>query len=470
MSSYNLTKHELLVQVNDKVAETLIPAMIFVGTLMIVGLFGNILVCYIFSTKFKSGTQNFMIVCLAVSDLLACVIAMPTEIVDMRYYYMFDSVFACKLFRFVNVLCAMCSILILTTIAVDRYIKVCRPLGRQMALRESKLCVVGALTVGILLSWPALFIYGSRSAETDIPGVVGIDCSTSDSIKDTLYPLIYNCVLFVGFICLTVAFVVIYIKIYRDVKKHKKYMNKIAISTPSSPVVSTIEFQFPALHSTSSPTINADQHTVQTNSSTLSLPNGITKSNSSSLQNLDAPITISESVNGNERIVSFKTESSPGSKSSVDTVYVPFSALVENTENNKTKVIPPPLELPRSRSEDPESEIGSTISCSTPKKKKLGALLGRENKTTVIACLITTVFVLSYLPYLGLVFAAIFNKDFDHQLKGSNLAAFNLFIRSYFVNSAANPIIYGVLNYRFRYEVKAMMGRMMIWKKENDNT
>ncbi|XP_050390147.1 uncharacterized protein LOC126809558 [Patella vulgata] len=51
---------------------TFLPAILYVGILMVVGLFGNSLVCFIFATKMKPGTQNIMIMCLAASDLLVC--------------------------------------------------------------------------------------------------------------------------------------------------------------------------------------------------------------------------------------------------------------------------------------------------------------------------------------------------------------------------------------------------------------
>ncbi|XP_050390136.1 D(2) dopamine receptor A-like [Patella vulgata] len=85
-----------------------------------------------------------------------------------------------------------------------------------------------------------------------------------------------------------------------------------------------------------------------------------------------------------------------------------------------------------------------------------GLKLGAERRTTIIAFLVTTVFVLSYLPYLGITF---FNEGYNYDLHGSSLVAYNLFLRSYFVNSAVNPIIYGLLNLQFSRAVKAMFKR-----------
>ncbi|KAK6167658.1 hypothetical protein SNE40_021632 [Patella caerulea] len=467
-SQTNLSNEELLLHLNNQIATTLIPAMLVIGVLMVMGLFGNGFVCFVFAKRLKPGTQNFMILCLASFDLLSCVIAMPAEIVDMRYYYLFDSEFVCKTFRFVNVLCSMCSIVTLTAIAIDRYIKVCRPLGRQMTLGEAKISVLASVFIGIFFAWPSIFIYGLRSADTGIPGVEGKDCSTSDDVKDTKYPLVYNFVLFVGFLGLTITFAVLYGKIYKEVQRHKKYMTKVAISTPSSPITSTSEFHYPSITS-----INSDIHDE--------LPIRKSIANGNALLQLDINSQENGATSHNskgDKTVTFKTDD--GSESAVIndnelTVTTNGDANICASEgesrthsslHTKVRSIPPPLQLPPA-DEYCESDIGSSISaCSTPKNKKNPRFsIGRETRTTVIAFLVTTVFVISYLPYLGLIFARIFNKDFDHDIRGSALAAYNLFLRSYFVNSAANPIIYGFLNFRFRQEVKRVFNKIKFWKR-----
>ncbi|XP_055954805.1 uncharacterized protein LOC126809538 [Patella vulgata] len=47
----NLSNEKLLRQLSDKRAMTFLPAILYVGILMVVGLFGNSLVCFIIATK-----------------------------------------------------------------------------------------------------------------------------------------------------------------------------------------------------------------------------------------------------------------------------------------------------------------------------------------------------------------------------------------------------------------------------------
>ena len=118
--NYTAEQLAILTERNDAVAFDLIPAMVYIGLLMIIGIVGNLVVCFIFYFRLRMNTQHFLIISLAVFDLLSCFIAMPTEIFDMRYFFMFDSEFACRLLRFVNYFCAFASILTLIVIAADR--------------------------------------------------------------------------------------------------------------------------------------------------------------------------------------------------------------------------------------------------------------------------------------------------------------------------------------------------------------
>ncbi|KAK7479094.1 hypothetical protein BaRGS_00029686 [Batillaria attramentaria] len=83
------------------------------------------------------------------------------------------------------------------------------------------------------------------------------------------------------------------------------------------------------------------------------------------------------------------------------------------------------------------------------------------DKTTIVAFSVTLVFVISFLPYLALMFVRAVIKDFDYTLHTpAQLNFYNIFIRFYLLNSAANPVIYGVLNEKFRKECWALCNRI----------
>ena len=79
---------------------------------------------------------------------------------------------------------------------------------------------------------------------------------------------------------------------------------------------------------------------------------------------------------------------------------------------------------------------------------------GYSNKTTIIAFLITVGYIVGYLPNMILkCFVYVINVGWDYKIEGTTLMLYNLFIRTYLISSAINPVIYGFMNIQFRKEV-----------------
>ena len=211
---------EILRQKNDEKATLYITVIVYMIILTIVGTFGNVLVCCVYCTKPTKTSSQFFIIALAVFDILTCLIGMPTEVTDLRYPYMFYASEACKLLRFIESVTTIGSSIILIAVAVDRYLRICK-LGRQISVKIAKRLCVAAMMLGVLLSWPSIIIFG-RSSEEVHPGVVGIDCSTEDSMKHTVYPSLYYGFLGLLFVCCLTFFAVIYCQIGFQIWKQKK--------------------------------------------------------------------------------------------------------------------------------------------------------------------------------------------------------------------------------------------------------
>ena len=74
-------------------------------------------------------------------------------------------------------------------IAVDRYRKICVPLGKQMSLTVAKAIIVVVMGVSLLMSWPAPVLYGHATVQTRVQNISGVRCFTDDKFKDTKYQL-----------------------------------------------------------------------------------------------------------------------------------------------------------------------------------------------------------------------------------------------------------------------------------------
>ncbi|KAL3892231.1 hypothetical protein ACJMK2_004459 [Sinanodonta woodiana] len=210
---------EILWRYNDEKAVLYIPVITYMIILTIVGTTGNILVCYIYGSKRKKTSSHFFILTLAVLDLLTCIIGMPTEVADLRYPYMFYASAACKLLRFVESITNTGSSIILIAVAVDRYLRICK-LGRRVSLKAAKILCLSAVGGGIFISWPACLLFGRQTVALE-HNITGIDCSTEDGVKNTVYPIVYYGFLFILFIGSTVFFTVMYCSIGAQLWKQK---------------------------------------------------------------------------------------------------------------------------------------------------------------------------------------------------------------------------------------------------------
>ncbi|CAG2220136.1 unnamed protein product [Mytilus edulis] len=230
-SPANITNSkELLRTLNDKLALRYLPVIIYMFVLIFTGLFGNVLVIIVYVRKKTKSSLDFFIINLAALDLLTVVIGMPTEIADLRYPIMFNAPIACKALRTVESLSINSSIVTLMVVAIDRHNRICR-YGKQMTIQNTKRICIIAIAVGIVTCLTGSHCSGMKTKDVGIPGMFGVDCSTDDSMKGTIYPLLYYGLLFLYFVVCVVFFPVIYTKIILFIRNQRKKGN---ISKPNS--------------------------------------------------------------------------------------------------------------------------------------------------------------------------------------------------------------------------------------------
>ncbi|GFR69847.1 orexin receptor type 2 [Elysia marginata] len=229
---HNSSYHRL-VCLNDVKARLYLPVTIFLSVLIFVGTLGNTTVCLVYWRRRSSRvSSNYFILSLAVLDLVTCVIGMPTEIADLLLPYTFQWPLACKILRFTHSSTIIASSTILIEVAFDRYYRICH-LGRQFTAAKAKLLCLGASFLGIVCSWPTFILFGKKTVIRDLGGVVvtGSDCSTADSMRRTVFPMIYYVFLFLLFGLTITFFGVLYSKIGLAVLNRKRVT---MVTCPSS--------------------------------------------------------------------------------------------------------------------------------------------------------------------------------------------------------------------------------------------
>ncbi|XP_046563331.1 orexin receptor type 2-like [Haliotis rubra] len=381
--------------------------MLFLAILMIVGCIGNALVFYVYHVKMKRNTTRVYILSVAAFDLLNCVVCIPHEIADMRYNYTFGRYALCKVVRVFIVFSSFGSGFILLVVAVDRYRRVCRPFQKQMSTRTARVAVTICTVLSFFISLPAYVIFGSRTVPLDIVNINGSDCSISDEYVDSPFPRLYNGVHFSIFVPSMLFLIVIYSLIRRQVIKQRRFRSKMHCQNVPSSQKGDGDKVSNSTQSDEVPTSSSGQGPSDVSEVAMQLPNNRPAREDAS----------------NSR----RQERKP-----------------EHSSKDKTW-----LGIDVSASCDAVSANFHT----SPRRD------GGERRTLFMLFLITLVFVLSYLPHLTLMVTLAVNKYIFEEIQGFGLAAFNLFIRSYFINSASNPFIYSFCSTNFRRELG-----VVIWK------
>lgn len=392
-SVYNVT----LDGMNHEKVLLLLPVIILVIIMMVLGITGNMLVCYIYYFRMKKSPSHYFVLFLASLDLISCCIGMPSELGDLMQPYTFTIPVVCKLLRFVLSFTVISSCIILICVGFDRYYKVCKPF-KGFPIRKVKILCLIAMTVGAILSWPALVLYGLKTVETGYPGLVGTECSTADEIKGSVFPLIYYGTLILAFLVTFAIFTLLYARIGIEIRNRRRMTIGEQTSSPAAkdmlktkdPTTSTVVSEEESISALSDDENNRPQ----------------TKRSNSLIQIKEYIVNHFRSSDGNS-----------GNDSQIH--------LQRNT---------------------------SIAVAARKRKHDLHTL-----RTTYIFLAVFVAFLISFVPFL-IANILKYSKTAFHSFNSETEEIFyNLCVRSYFISNFINPIIYSLLNQNFRKECRRML-------------
>ncbi|GFN83928.1 cholecystokinin receptor [Plakobranchus ocellatus] len=201
-----------------------LPAFLMLGILMAIGVPGNLFVLAVYGLMIKPSSYRVFVLCMAVFDLLNCMMGIPFEIADLNDDITFDQPGVCKAFRFIVTFTSCASVIVLVGVSIDRFRRTCLPLSPQWKPTQSyKACALATL-LALLYAIPAPIFYGVKTEERH--GYQLYDCSIDDHWgHGSDYVLAYNIVLFVNWITCIIILSVLYTLIVYKIRKQKKQLS-----------------------------------------------------------------------------------------------------------------------------------------------------------------------------------------------------------------------------------------------------
>lgn len=416
---HELMTNQTLDELNQLQLMKHLPVLVFYMVILIIGIIGNLLVLIIYKLKLKRSGARVYIISLALADLAVCLVGVPYHGLDLTMLMNYTFTNVCKVLSCLIGACTLSSVFILLVVGLDRYLKICRPLKRQIVdFGNRKACVIAAI-IAIIIAIPNGFLYGQSRVVKTISEPRGVACFIDDYFLDSMLPVIYLAFNLIVFIVSVLFLIIIYGFICRQIYQHDKAECEISLK-----VSKTVCFCF-----TFDVEENIDEIDDEDDKDDMEMSNLLTPYNE-----VEHSIVLRE--NQTHESLEHKNNDQP----STPEKYVSAKHKLPGKTNEKSVV--------RKCITNKLSNTMIRHSKSTSKKEAK-----YTKKITLMMFTITVVFVISYLPFIVISIVHATDDMFWILLSDESAVFVDFLLRFYLVNNAANPIIYSFWDRKFRKEV-----------------
>lgn len=246
---------------NDHFANNLLFNTAIISVFLCVGIIGNGQVLYLYRFKMPQTEERFFIPHLAVADLMSCVSLACLGITINYFYVDFYNEVLCQLLHYFSWVTSSWSAFILLLISISRYLKICRPTGRQMTVFRKKCAVFGCLLFAIINTSPVIYFAGYRYQNVSClkRNITVVMCELRDfsgttHILKMVYIFFEICVIFLNAGITAALYVPIGYQIYTRFRKKPQNANQPRDGFKTKPSFSVDE----------SETVNSEPLTVST--------------------------------------------------------------------------------------------------------------------------------------------------------------------------------------------------------------
>ncbi|NXT55565.1 DRD2 protein, partial [Pluvianellus socialis] len=395
--------------------------------LIFVIVFGNVLVCMAVSReKALQTTTNYLIVSLAVADLLVATLVMPWVVyLEVVGEWKFSRIH-CDIFVTLDVMMCTASILNLCAISIDRYTAVAMPMlynTRYSSKRRVTVMIAVVWVLSFAISCPLLF--GLNTTDEN-------ECIIANPAF-----VVYSSI--VSFYVPFIVTLLVYVQIYMVLRKRRKRVN-----TKRSSHGLDSDTQAPLKDKCTHPedvklctVIVKSNGSFQVNKRKVEAESHIEEMEMEMVSSTSPPekTTIKPAAPSNHQLV-VPVASKRGTNS---TLQAPLSSPARVEKNGHAKETPYTAKVFEIQSM-PNGKLRTFLKAVN--RRKLSQQ--KEKKATQMLAIVLGVFIICWLPFF---ITHILNMHCDCNIPPAMYSAFTWLG---YVNSAVNPIIYTTFNIEFR--------------------
>ena len=387
-------ERQLAEKLNDEMRLTVLPVTVFVGIEAVFGFCGNLLILYVFLFHYHKCNFKYFVLCLSFIDMTSTLTTLPGEIVTQTFWYVYPVPLVCKVKSFFNMFTVCGCAFGLLVIAVDRYRKVCRPLAWQIKPKVAMILIFVQLTISFIIAIPVPFFWGTHSFLKKYEGhnLTVTVCEIDAKFKHTDYPLKYSIVIETTLAIVMFVLFILYIFVVRKLFQMNPGDRKKGNQAGNS-------------------------QNQRSSGATFSGRAVSDDDNSGQGQGAELQDTADSTVSCSADEVETDMKTNPEISSKVEAA----------------------------------SKMSSTLSA----KRVASTRASRKTKLrrkTLIMFILTAVFISTTVLYLTLL--SFIAKGLLESLTSAQKSVYFFFFRLYFIHHVINPILYGILDPKFRRVLK----------------
>lgn len=391
----------------------MLPVEIMMSVFMVSGAIGNTCVLFVYSNRRQKTSANKFIMFLAVIDLFACVVIHPYIIYKLMNTFDQTWAFACKVFEFFVHCNLAISGLTLMLVAIDRFLAICRPVKFLTFDKHVVKAILIITAISVAGSLPLFEFYGPAPSTFTAfnESFIGFKCHYKEEYQNSISLMAFSTFVLCCFLTEIIAMVILYKHV--AITAYRSQRNVVPLS--NAHILAGI--------TSTNTTLDPTQTSVLS-------------------QGRESSVHMTSSNSGVAKI-----QLPPKSRRTYKTPSLNVTSLFLVDQSTQS-VSHSEIEL--------KNRPASTSFTNNTMTINNGNQFSTRLKAAKVLFLVTAVFFMSWMPFFIMRICHTVNSLYWLDQSTTRHVIETMLNHVFYLNNAANPIIYTMINKNFRRDCKIL--------------